>query len=104
MKFFILLSIVFVLAGCSDPEYRNQLAHCKSLQFVEEDTCLQRLALEYGTSGPCESIRQSGVRIPCIVEVAKRTCDTNICNSISESWQRPYCETAVTNQVQCTMQ
>jgi hypothetical protein len=101
MKVLLTICVALLCTACTPSEYSEALRNCKQLQVVTKDVCLQELAVQYSTTEPCKQIRLSGVRIPCMVEVAKNTCDTSLCQDITESWQQTNCVTQVELSAQC---
>lgn len=101
MRFTPIVVLALMCTACTSSEYNEGLAKCQTLTFVAKDTCLQDLAKEFKTLEPCQNIRQSGVRVPCMVEAAVAACDEGMCDDIGEAWQRPNCKARVQSALQC---
>ena len=101
MKYVYLIVIVCIVSACNSQEYTEAVNKCGAFQPVAKDECLVDVAIEFASVKPCSQIRSSGVRIPCIIEVAKSECDTEFCETITEPWQRPNCTQIVELASQC---
>ena len=57
--------------------------------------CYMRVADQEDNWRICDFIINSGFRVTCKKDLAKKHCDENICYKIQEEWKQPNCFDAV---------